>query len=173
MIDNLVTALAGGMAKTALLRKLEELKNNKISLEHQVAHHQAQLNRAAVTEEDLHLLFSTLKQHVTERNIPEIKKFIESYVEKVIVYKEHVELILKLKVMEKKNPQPDSVVDLTYGGEGSRTPFRRSRHISFYGCSHSFDVPKIAAKHEKFTIFFYKSSRKGEHKKERDTEVKT
>ncbi|KAF6563859.1 hypothetical protein G9G64_25115, partial [Paenibacillus sp. EKM207P] len=46
--------------------------------------------------------------------LPEIKKFIGSYVEKVIVYKEHVEVIFKLQV-----------VDLINGGEGSRTPVRR------------------------------------------------
>jgi len=30
------------------------------------------------------------------------------------------------------------VVDLAYGGEGSRTPVRKYRHTGIYGCSHSF-----------------------------------
>lgn len=115
-IDNLVNAIAGIMAQVALLQKLEELEkqiflwNNKWLT--------IKLNKAAVTEGALQQLFSTLKQHVAERNIPEIKKFIGSYVEKVIIYKEHVELILNLKVIESKNPQPRTVVDLHGGGEG-------------------------------------------------------
>jgi hypothetical protein len=87
------------------------------SLEHQVAQHQAQLKKAAVTEGTLKQLLITLIQHVAERNIPEIKKFIGSYVEKVIIYKEHLELIQKLHVIENKNPQPHAVVDLHGGGE--------------------------------------------------------
>ncbi|NIK79903.1 hypothetical protein FHS15_005077 [Paenibacillus castaneae] len=34
------------------------------------------------------------------------------------MYKEHVEIILKLQVIESKNPQPLAVVDLHGGGEG-------------------------------------------------------
>lgn len=87
---------------------------------------------------------------MTARNIPEIKKFIGSYVEKIIIYNEHVEVIFKLdtagisrdgtgidafvatvamaglcffrdKCNGSKNPQPRAVVDLHGGGEGSRT----------------------------------------------------
>ncbi|WP_188016984.1 hypothetical protein [Paenibacillus antarcticus] len=47
-------------------------------------------------------LLAAFKDHLMDRNIPEIKKFIGSYVEKVIVYKEHVELILKLEMEEKQ-----------------------------------------------------------------------
>ncbi len=33
------------------------------------------------------------------------------------------------------------------GGEGSRTPVRRQRHIGFYGCSDSFDVTLGTPRH--------------------------
>lgn len=36
------------------------------------------------------------KGFVTERNIPECKKFIQNYVDKVIVYKDHVEVIFNV-----------------------------------------------------------------------------
>jgi hypothetical protein len=85
-------------------------------------------------------LLSSFKDFVADKNIPEIKKFINSYVEKVIVYKEYVEVILKIHVIESENPQPRAVVDLHGGGEGSRTPVRRQRHMCFYGCSDRFDV---------------------------------
>jgi hypothetical protein len=75
---------------------------------------------------------------------PEIKKFIGSYVEKVIVYKENVELILKLQVTEMQNPQPHAVVDLHGRGEESRIPVRKYRHTGIYGCNHSFDVTRAS-----------------------------
>jgi site-specific DNA recombinase len=31
--------------------------------------------------------------YIKERNVPEIRKFIGSYIEKVIVYKDHVEVV--------------------------------------------------------------------------------
>ncbi|MBU3144634.1 hypothetical protein [Clostridium sp. CF012] len=33
---------------------------------------------------------------VTERNIPECKKFIQNYVDKVIIFKDHVEVIFNV-----------------------------------------------------------------------------
>jgi site-specific DNA recombinase len=36
------------------------------------------------------------REFVAERNIPEIKKFIGNYVAKVIVYKDHVEVVFFL-----------------------------------------------------------------------------
>lgn len=44
------------------------------------------------------------KQFVTEKNIPECKKFINSYVNKVIVYKDHLEVTFKVAFsLEQKN----------------------------------------------------------------------
>ncbi|WP_238354080.1 hypothetical protein [Paenibacillus sp. 23TSA30-6] len=55
--------------------------------------------KAAITEDALRQLLSGFQGHITSRNLPEIKKFIDSYVEKVIVYKKHVEVIFKLQVV--------------------------------------------------------------------------
>ncbi len=49
-----------------------------------------------VTEETLRDLFARFRDFVTSKNIPEIKKFIASYVDKVIIYNEHVEVLFKL-----------------------------------------------------------------------------
>ncbi len=48
-----------------------------------------------ITEDSLMKMFKMFKQFVTEKNIPECKKFIDSYVEKVIVYKDHLEVSFK------------------------------------------------------------------------------
>jgi len=59
------------------------------------------------------------RHYVAEKNIPKIKYFIGSYVEKVFVYKEHVGVIFKIKI-----------VDMYGGGGGIRTPVRKQRHMS-------------------------------------------
>ncbi|WP_433938496.1 hypothetical protein [Paenibacillus lautus] len=67
--------------------------------------------RTVITEDTLRKLFSGFKTFVMEKNIPEIKKFIQHYVEKVVVHEEHVDVIFKL-----------DIVGTLDGGEGSRTP---------------------------------------------------
>ncbi len=49
-------------------------------------------------------MFSMFRKFVTEKNIPECKKFIDSYVDKVIVYKDHLEVSFKVALsFEQKN----------------------------------------------------------------------
>ncbi|MFK4343152.1 hypothetical protein ABH897_001526 [Paenibacillus sp. RC73] len=67
--------------------------------------------KATITEESLRQLLSGIQDHISSRNLSEIKKFIDSYVEKLIVYQEHVEVIFKLQV-----------VDLYDRGEGEWIP---------------------------------------------------
>lgn len=117
-IENIVTAVATGISNAALMSKLDELEQQKEAIEKQIILYRSKTQEAAISEDALKHLLAAFKDHVSNRNIPEIKKFIGSYVEKVIVYKEHVELILKLNVEAKQNPQPLAVVDLHGGGEG-------------------------------------------------------
>ncbi|OXM82578.1 hypothetical protein [Paenibacillus rigui] len=70
--------------------------------------HQSVKEKAAITEETLRQLLSQSGSPIANRDLPEFKKFIGGYLEKVIVYEKHVEIIFKLLV-----------VDLTYGEEGS------------------------------------------------------
>ena len=59
---------------------------------------------AEITEDNLRNMFKMFKQFVTEKNIPECKKFINSYVDKVIVYKDHLEVTFKVALsFEQKN----------------------------------------------------------------------
>ena len=51
-----------------------------------------------MTEEEIRKLFSVFKSFVAEKNIPECKKFIASYVDRVVVYKDKVAVTLKVFV---------------------------------------------------------------------------
>ncbi len=132
-ITNIVNAIASGTSNATLLGKLDELDGQKLQLDQKLLEASAVTEKAAITEESLRQLLSQFEDHVAKRDIPEIKKFIASYVEKVIVYEKHVEVIFKVPV-----------VDLAYGGEGSRTPVRKYCHTGIYGCSHSFDVTRAS-----------------------------
>ena len=94
-IGNIVDAVAKGHG-TALLAKLGELEQEKAKTEAALLNIQSRHTRTPVTEEGLKDLFGMFRQFVTERNIPEVKKFIGNYVEKVIVYKDHVEVVFFL-----------------------------------------------------------------------------
>jgi site-specific DNA recombinase len=113
-LTNIVNAIASGTFNIALSSKLEKLEQQKLKLDQKLLEAKAVTEKAAITEDTLRQLLSKFGVHVTNHDLPEIKKFIGSYVEKVIVYKEHVEVIFKLQI-----------VDLAYGAEGSRTPVRR------------------------------------------------
>lgn len=94
-IGNIVQAVAKGHGM-ALLDKLGELEAEKAKTEAALLNLQAHHARTPVTEEALKGLFGMFRRFVTERNIPEVKKFIGNYVEKVIVYKDHVEVVFFL-----------------------------------------------------------------------------
>lgn len=130
-MTNIINAIANGVSNETLFVKLTELEGQKLDLEQKLLELPKQTKKAAITEDTLRQLLSQFGAHLVNRDFPEIKKFIGNYVDKVIVYQEHVEVIFKLQV-----------VGLEYGAEGSRTPVRRQRHKGFYGCSHGFDVTR-------------------------------
>lgn len=49
-----------------------------------------------VTEEELSSLFGLFRKYIKDRDIPEIRKFISSYIERVIIYRDHVEVVFFL-----------------------------------------------------------------------------
>ena len=69
------------------------MEEQKSKLEFSIKELDLNNKKTVITEDILRQLFDMFKSYVAEKNIPEIKKFIGSYVEKVIVYKEHVDVI--------------------------------------------------------------------------------
>jgi hypothetical protein len=65
------------------MSKLDDLEQQKLSIEQQIMVHRSKTQKTVVTEDTLRQLLASFKDHVADRT---------SYVEKVIVYKEHVEL---------------------------------------------------------------------------------
>lgn len=49
-----------------------------------------------IDEAMLRKMISMFQQFVREKNVPECKKFIQAFVEKVVVFKDHVEVTFKV-----------------------------------------------------------------------------
>ncbi|NOU93760.1 hypothetical protein GC093_11075 [Paenibacillus sp. LMG 31456] len=65
-----------------LIDKLEELEKQKFGLEQKLMEVRSQNEKAAITEESLKQLLSQFGTHLANRDLPEIKKFLGSYVGK-------------------------------------------------------------------------------------------
>ncbi|WP_148040388.1 hypothetical protein [Brevibacillus fluminis] len=93
-LDYIVSAVSQGFTQASFLEKMTELEEQKNTLSFSIQGLEMDNKKTVITEDILRQLFGMFKSNVAEKNIPEIKKFIGSYVEKVIVYKEHVDVIL-------------------------------------------------------------------------------
>ena len=96
-INNIVSAIAQGFAYDEFKTKMEALKDRKTKLESTLMEQEIKRQAPQITEEQVKNLFSIFRGFVRERNIPECKKFIQNYVDKVIVYKDHVEVNLDFR----------------------------------------------------------------------------
>ncbi|NMM65216.1 recombinase family protein [Clostridium sp. P21] len=95
-IDNIVVAITNGFYQSEFKAKMEELEERKSRLELSIKEIEVKNNIPSITEEQVKNMFAMFKGYVLERNIPECKKFIQSYVHKVIVYKDRVEVIFNV-----------------------------------------------------------------------------
>ena len=103
-IANIITAIENGFFQESFKTRMTDLEKEKQSLEISIQQLSIKNTAVEITEDNLRNMFKMFKQFVTEKNIPECKKFISSYVDKVIVYKDHLEVTFKVAFsFEQKN----------------------------------------------------------------------
>ncbi|WP_088186817.1 recombinase family protein [Desulfosporosinus sp. FKA] len=95
-ISNIVTAIEKGFYQESFKTRMSELEDEKQSIEIFIQQLNAKNSTTQITEDNLRQILSVFKQFVTEKNIPECKKFIDNYVNKVLVYKDHIEVVFSL-----------------------------------------------------------------------------
>ena len=71
---------------------MNELKSRKSELEFKLLELKSDEITQVVTERDVRILLNNFSSYVMSRNIPECKKFIQSFVKEVVIYKEHIEV---------------------------------------------------------------------------------
>ena len=92
-INNIVQAVSEGFSQSSMVGKLAELEERKAQVESRLQENRNKLQREPVTEEAVRKLLGRFREFVRARDIPEIKKFINSFVKKVIVSKGHVVVV--------------------------------------------------------------------------------
>lgn len=95
-LNNIINAVVSGYVESAFKDKMAELEDQKIALETRLKELGSSDPALNMDEETLRKLISKFKGFVQEKNIPECKKFIQSFVDRVVVYKDHVEVTLKV-----------------------------------------------------------------------------
>ena len=92
-IANIVQAVAAGFAQASMAVKMAELEERKAQIEARLQENREKLRREPITEQELRNLLGAFRQFVKERNIPEVRKFIGSFIKQVVVYKDHVVVV--------------------------------------------------------------------------------
>lgn len=96
-IDNIVSAVASGTAFHSLLDKMGELEEQQFRLQTRAEELRGARRDIRVTEDDLRGLFALYSQAIQEQNTPELKKFVDAYVDKVLVYRDRVEVTFRVQ----------------------------------------------------------------------------
>ena len=102
-INNIVTAIASGFMQEEFKVKMDELKNKKSELEFKLSELKSDEITQVVTENDVRSLLNNFSGYVISRNIPQCKKFIQSFVKEVVIYKEHIEVTFNVSFSLLKN----------------------------------------------------------------------
>ena len=89
-IGNIVKAVSQGFGQESFVEKLAELEARKAQIAARLTENGSKLRQKEITEAELKQLLGMFRQYVKERNIPEVRKFIGSFIKRVIVYKDHV-----------------------------------------------------------------------------------
>jgi len=97
-IENIVAAVANGSVFQSLLDKMGDLEARQAHLETRAATLKANKENTTVTEDAMRGLFRMFHEAVKVSNIPEIKKFIDGYVQRVVVFRTHVEVTFLVPV---------------------------------------------------------------------------
>jgi len=129
-INNIVNAIAAGMFHPSMKEKMDEIEAKKVNLTIKLEEAKLQAQMHAPTE-DMIRKYLQKDADIKNKSPEEQKRIIQAYVKKVIVYDDKVDI--------------DTIVTFDGGGEGNRTPVRKSVNTAFSGCIMSFKFPLQAA----------------------------
>jgi site-specific DNA recombinase len=95
-IGNIVNAIANGYMQSIFKEKMSALEEEKALLETRLREIETSNPAKKIDEAMLKKMIGMFQQFVREKNVPECKKFIQAFVQKVDVFKDHVEVTFKV-----------------------------------------------------------------------------
>ena len=146
--------LVGVVAKTgseAILQALEDTEERKRTLDEEIIRCESEGRSADVSEEQIRRAYKLAQEQYLSGTLKEKQQLVNIYLDKVVVYKEHVEVFLDMlptyllsKTAQKISRKSQHLLEFAAdagGGEGSRTPVRKSLDTAFSECSPLFRIP--------------------------------
>ena len=94
--QNIVKAITNGVDSELFKKELHEISEDIKNLTERKSKLTVPIEMPQITEETLREAIRKFSKVVQTRNIPECKKFISDYVEEVVVYKDRVEVALRV-----------------------------------------------------------------------------
>ncbi|MGL4670964.1 recombinase family protein [Cetobacterium sp.] len=92
-IKNIINAVSMGFASIELKNELDNLKAKKIELENTLLSISHDVKKKEdISSEDIRIHLINIKSFILERNFPEIKTFIKSFIKEIVVSKEGIEV---------------------------------------------------------------------------------
>lgn len=95
-INNIVRVITETASKS-LVKKLDELEQEKISLEFGIENLETECSVQSVTKEELRKCFTIARDLFKSGELNTSKKLIDLFVDRVTVYDDHVKLMIKIK----------------------------------------------------------------------------
>lgn len=95
-INNITDAIAQGMNQKVMFDKMETLHSEKQQLQNDLNNVNTIEETVEVTEDEIRELLEKTKVMVRTKNIPEVRRFINRFIQKVVVHTDKVEVTFKV-----------------------------------------------------------------------------
>lgn len=120
-INNIVEAISNGMFHESMKNKLDVLEVQKSNIESNISQIKRRSQSITYSEQEIYDFFMK-DADIKERSPEDQQKIIQAYVKRIDIFDDSIDI--------------ENIVTVVGGGEGSRTPVRKSIHRSFSECSH-------------------------------------
>lgn len=112
-VNKIVDAISEGISVVTFKAKLERLEHERskvIAKIESLKLAQYKMHLDEVTEEEVKILITQVKQFVIARDIPECKRFIKDYINRIDIYTDHVEVTFNVAFSMSKYLKIDKLV---------------------------------------------------------------
>lgn len=110
-ISNITSAIAKGVDEDLMIDKINSLNASKKDLQKRID--EATLKELPkVSKADIKQALSSFSTYLKENNTIECKRFIDNYIDKIVVYKDKVEIILKIAAKNFNSSESDDSGEL-------------------------------------------------------------
>ena len=110
-ISNITKAIANGVDEDIMIDQINELNQSKKDLQKRIDE-VALKELPKVSKAEIKQVISSFSTYLKENDTLECKRFIDNYVEKIIVYKDKVEVILKIAAKDFNSSKFDNSGEL-------------------------------------------------------------